>query len=74
MSPSLELAFGAGAVLTMAGVMALLVTACSFLFSLARVEYLERIIVSALAADTAWGWFGERWARLPQGSVSADVR
>ena len=59
-----ELAFGAGAVLTMAGVMALLVTACSFLFSLARVEYLERIIVSALAADTAWGWFGERWARF----------
>ena len=59
-----EVAFGAGAVLTMAGVMALLVTACSFLFSLARVEYLERIIVSALAADTAWGWFGERWARF----------
>ena len=69
-----EVAFGAGAVLTMAGVMALLVTACSFLFSLARVEYLERIIVSALAADTAWGWFGERWARFRTGSVSADVR
>jgi HupE / UreJ protein len=59
-----EVAFGAGTALTIAGVMALLAAACSFLFSLARVEYLERIIVSALAADTAWGWFGERWARF----------
>ncbi len=36
----------------------------SFLFSLARIEYIERIIVSALAADTAWGWLGDRWAQL----------
>ena len=25
---------------------------------------MEMIVVSALAADTAWGWLDERWARL----------
>jgi HupE / UreJ protein len=58
------LAFGAGIVVAIAGAVALGVPTLSFLFSLARVENLERIIVSALAADTAWGRFSERWAQL----------
>jgi hypothetical protein len=58
------LAFGTGVVLASAGGVALCVPTLSFLFSLARVENLERIIVSALAADTAWGWLSERWAQL----------
>lgn len=58
------LAFNAGAVLTIAAVVALLIPVLSFLFSFARAENVERIIVSALAADTAWGWLDERWARL----------
>jgi len=53
-----------GASRWIAGAVALGVPTLSFLFSLARVEHLERIIVSALAADTAWGWFSERWAQL----------
>jgi hypothetical protein len=59
-----EMAFPAGAVVATAGVAALLVPVVSFLFSFARVESLERIIVSALAADTAWGWIDERWTRF----------
>jgi hypothetical protein len=58
------LAFGAGVMLAIAGAVALCVPTLSFLFALARVENLERIIVSALAADTAWGWLSERWAQL----------
>jgi hypothetical protein len=58
------LAFGAGVELAIAGAVALCVPTLSFLFSLARIENLERIIVSALAADTAWGWLSERWAQL----------
>jgi hypothetical protein len=58
------LAFGTGVVLATAGALALCVPTLSFLFSLARVENLERIIVSALAADTAWGWLSERWTQL----------
>jgi hypothetical protein len=39
----------------------------SYLFSRTRterIERIERIIVSALAADTAWGWLTERWSQL----------
>lgn len=43
---------------------AVCVPTISFLFSFARTENLERIIVSALAADTAWGWFDQRWTEL----------
>jgi hypothetical protein len=58
------LAFGAGVELAIAGAIALCVPTLSFLFSLARAENLERMIVSALAADTAWGWLSERWGQL----------
>ena len=36
----------------------------SYLLSRTRTERIERIIVSALAADTAWGWLTERWSQL----------
>jgi hypothetical protein len=58
------LAFYAGVVVALSIAVALLVPVLSFLFSLARIEHIERIIVSALAADTAWGWLGDRWAQL----------
>lgn len=59
-----QLAFGAGVLLASAAAVALLLPIGTLLFSFARVEPLERIIVSALAADTAWGWLADRWARL----------
>jgi hypothetical protein len=34
------------------------------LFSFGRVESLQRIIVSALAADTVWSWLLERWSQF----------
>ena len=55
-----EVAFGAGAVLTMAGVMALLVTACSFLFSLR-----ESNISNASSFP--------RWPPTPPGDGSANA-
>jgi hypothetical protein len=58
------LAFDVGVLVAGAAAVALLLPVVSFLFSLARTENLERIIVSALAADTAWGWLAERWGRL----------
>lgn len=58
------LAFYAGLVVALSVAVALLIPVLSFLFSLARIEYIERIIVSALAADTAWGWLGDRWTQL----------
>jgi len=58
------IAFNAGVVLAVAAAIALLVPALSFLFSFARTERVELIVVSALAADTAWGWLDERWARF----------
>jgi len=57
-------AFYAGLVAVTLAVIALLIPAVSWLFSFARIEYLERIIVSALAADTAWGWLTDRWSQL----------
>ena len=58
------IAFGAGVLLALAFVIALLVPVLSFLFSFARTERVELIVVSALAADTSWGWLEDRWALL----------
>jgi hypothetical protein len=57
-----ELAFGAGVVLAVTLVVGLLLPVTVLLFSFARVEPLERVIVSALAADTSWSWLVDRWA------------
>lgn len=62
------LAFAAGAAVTIGAVLALLIPALAFLFSWARSERIERLIVSALAADTAWMWLSDRWSlfrRIP---------
>ena len=56
--------FDAGVLAATGGVVALLIPVLSLLFSFARVEPLERIIVSALAADTSWGWLTDSWAQL----------
>ncbi|HLJ17759.1 MAG TPA: HupE/UreJ family protein [Bryobacteraceae bacterium] len=53
-----------GAVFAMSILVALLVVLSSWMFKFARAARLEMIIVSALAADTAWGWLAERWGRL----------
>src|SRR5262245_40455703 len=61
------LAFCAGAAATLVAAAAIMIPVMSYLFSRARterVERIERIIVSALAADTAWGWFTDQWNRL----------
>ena len=58
------LAFCAGAVATLVAAAAIIIPVMSYLFSRARTERIERIIVSALAADTAWGWLTERWSQL----------
>jgi HupE / UreJ protein len=58
------LAFDAGALFAAALMVAVMLPVISFLFSFARTENVERIIVSALVADTAWSWLDERWARL----------
>ena len=57
-------AFAGGALATVAVAVALLVPLLRTLFSWTRAERLERIVVSALAADTAWMWLGDRWALL----------
>lgn len=58
------IAYNAGVVLAVTCAIAVLVPVLSFLFSFARTERVELIIVSALAADTAWSWLDERWSRL----------
>jgi hypothetical protein len=66
------LAFSAGAAATLVIAAAIVIPVMSYLFSRARTERVERIIVSALAADTAWGWLTERWsqlAKIPLGVV-----
>jgi len=66
------LAFGAGAAATLVAAAAIMIPVMSSLFSRARTERIERIIVSALAADTAWGWFTDQWnqlAKIPVGVV-----
>jgi len=71
------LAFCAGAAATLVAAAAIIIPVMSYLFSRARTERIERIIVSALAADTAWGWLTERWsqlAKIPFGVVFRDGR
>jgi hypothetical protein len=58
------LAFNAGVVIAVTSVVALLVPAFWLLLGLAKFQRVEMIIVSALAADTAWGWLEQRWAQL----------
>jgi xanthosine utilization system XapX-like protein len=58
------LAFSTGAVVTLMASAAFVVPVMSYLFSRARTERIERVIVSALAADTAWGWLTDRWGQL----------
>ena len=58
------LAYDAGTVLAIAFLTALLVPVSSVLFRSAKSERVEMIVISALAADTAWGWLEERWAEL----------
>ncbi|PYR68519.1 MAG: hypothetical protein DMF88_09035 [Acidobacteria bacterium] len=61
------LAFCAGAASTLVAAAAIMIPVMSYLFSRARterIERIERVIVSALAADTAWGWLTERWSQL----------
>jgi hypothetical protein len=58
------LAFCAGAAATLVAAAAIMIPVMSYLFSRTRTERIERIIVSALAADTAWGWLTERWSQL----------
>jgi hypothetical protein len=57
-------AYGAGILITAIAGLAALVPVLRTLFAFARVERLERVIVSALAADTAWWWLTERWTEL----------
>jgi hypothetical protein len=68
-----RLAFGAGTLLATAGAVALLVPVLTLLFSRARAERIERIVVSALAADTAWNWIGDRWARVSRIPVPLEL-
>src|SRR5258705_13621212 len=56
-----ELAFGTSVVVAVTLVVGLLLPVTVLVFSFARVELLERVIVSALAADTAWSWLVDRW-------------
>jgi hypothetical protein len=56
--------FDTGAVIAVAILVAVLAVVSSWLFKFARAAKVEMIIVSALAADTAWGWLAERWGRL----------
>ncbi|HEX7797549.1 MAG TPA: HupE/UreJ family protein [Vicinamibacterales bacterium] len=58
------LAFSTGVVVTLIAAAVFVVPVMSYLFSRARTERIERIIVSALAADTAWGWLTDRWTQL----------
>lgn len=57
-------AFCIGTVVTLVAAAAFVVPVMSYLFSRARTERIERIIVSALAADTAWAWLTDRWGQL----------
>jgi hypothetical protein len=56
--------FNVGAVTATLLLLALLVPALAGLFRFARTERVELIVVSALAADTAWQWVAERWTQL----------
>ena len=66
-------AFTAGVALAVALVSALLVPVLTFLYRFARTERVEMIVVSALAADTAWGWLEERWRLLSKVPLHAPA-
>lgn len=57
-------AYTLGIVLTVVLAIALFIPLLRLLFSFGRVESLQRIIVSALAADTVWSWLLERWSQF----------
>jgi hypothetical protein len=56
--------FDIGAVAAVAILVAILAVVSSWMFKFDKAVRVEMIIVSALAADTAWGWLAERWGRL----------
>jgi hypothetical protein len=64
------LGFNAGIAATALLVLALLVPVLRLLFRFARTERVELIVVSALAADTAWQWTSDRWTRFSRYPVS----
>jgi hypothetical protein len=66
-------AFNAGMVFAVVVTTALLTPLLSFMFSFAKAERVEMIVVSALAADTAWGWLEERWAQLSRVPLQVPV-
>lgn len=66
-------AFALGAVLAVALAIAILTPALAFVFRFARTKRVELIVVSALAADTAWVWLSQRWDRLSQIPPRAPV-
>jgi hypothetical protein len=67
------IAFAAGVAVAVALVSALLVPVFSFLYRFARTERVEMMVVSALAADTAWGWLEERWRLLSKVPLHAPT-
>ena len=58
------LAFNAGAELAFAAALAVLIPSIQLLARFTRLEPVERIVPSVLAAHTAWHWMMERWDRL----------
>jgi hypothetical protein len=58
--------YDVGIVIAVVAAISVLVPLLSFLFRFARTERVELIVISALAADTAWGWLEQRWGRLIQ--------
>jgi hypothetical protein len=56
--------YGLGAALAAVLAIAVLTPALGLIFRYAGTRRVELIIVSALAADTAWGWLATRWDRL----------
>lgn len=65
--------YALGFALTVIALIAIAIPVLKFLFSFGRAETLERIIVAALAADTAWGWIVERGVLLRRIPLSAPL-
>ncbi len=77
------LAYYGGGIAALACAAAMLIPVVTLMFSFTRAEMLERVVVSALAADTAWMWLDDRWAqfrRIPinlafdAGGVSSNLK
>jgi hypothetical protein len=66
--------FGIGLVLTSIALMMLSIPVLRLLFAYTRAETLERIIVAALAADTAWSWLLERGGVLRRIPMSTPLQ